>query len=625
MNVPEVFAAALADHQAGRTDAAEAGYRAVLRREPGHAHANNNLGILLRATGQAGEAVAFYRRAVAALPDDESIRSNFACTLGELGRGADAEAALRVALALRPDYADAWFNLGCMRRAAGDRDRAKAAYGWALRLNPAMGEALSNLADCHKEAGDVSLAIATYRKAIEAQPALPHPYVNLGEALKDQGRVTEAIAVLQTGLERHPDLALLHSNLLLTLHYSPWVPPEVIARAHAHWNERHARAVPARGTGFANDRNPDRPLRVGYVSPDFCAHACAHFIEPLLREHDRAAVETVCYASGQRQDGITGRMRALAGGWRPIAGLEDAAAAALVESDGIDILVDLGGHTADSRPLLLARKPAPVQVTWLGYPDGTGMPAVDYRLTDAVADPVGVTDGWHAETLVRLPRGFLPFQPPADVGPPAEPPVLANGFITFGSFNTLAKVTTEVVRVWSAILTRLPSSRLVLKSRAFEDPPTREEYRRQFGTHGVTPDRLDLLAQVDSVDDHLRLYDRLDVALDPFPYNGTTTSCEALWMGVPLVTLAGRHHVARVGASLLTQVGLPELIATDEAGYIDRALALAAAPDRLASLRHGMRDRLERSPLGDHRGFARSVEEAYRAMWRRWCDGGART
>ncbi|HEY0835843.1 MAG TPA: tetratricopeptide repeat protein [Azospirillum sp.] len=616
----DAFAAAVADHRAGRPDAAEAGYRAILRRDPGHPHANNNLAILLRGAARWEEAVACYRRAVEVLPDDAAIRSNLACTLSDQGRMAEAAAAARVALALCPDYPDAWFNAGNIAGTMAGPGRAKTAYRRALHLKPAMGEALSNLADAHRADDELDQAVECYRAAIGARPDLPQPYVNLGEALKDQGRITEALTVLQTGLERHPDLALLHSNLLLALHYSPWVPPEVIARAHAHWNERHARHPGRAGASFANDRNPDRRLRVGYVSPDFRDHACAHFIEPLLRGHDRAAVELVCYPTARRRDAVTDRLKALADVWRPLAGLGDDAAAALVAGDGIDILVDLAGHTADSRPLLFARRPAPVQVTWLGYPNTTGMPAVDYRLTDAVADPEGVTDAWHAETLVRLPRGFLAFQPRAGIAPPVEPPARANGFVTFGSFNNAAKVTPEVVRVWSAILNRRPGSLLVLKSRGFADPSTRDRYVRQFAGNGVAAERVDLVAHMDAVGDHLRAYDRIDIALDPFPYNGTTTTCEALWMGVPVITRTGRHHVSRVGASLLTQCGLHDLIAADDAGYIDRAVALAGDPPRLALLRRGMRERLERSPLTDHRGFARSVEDAYRVMWRSWVE-----
>lgn len=613
------FAAALAAHREGRLDVAAAGYRAVLRDQPGHPHANNNLAVLLRAVGGEDAAVACYREAIRMAPEDGAIRSNLACALSDLGRAADAAAALRVALALSPDHADAWFNAGALRN-ADDVAGAEADYRRALRLKPGMGEALSNLGDLVQRRGESSRAIELYRAAMAARPDLAAPVVNLGEALKSQGRIAEAIAVLQDGVARHPDLALLHSNLLFALHYTPWVPPEVIARAHAHWAERHARPLMPEGKRFANDRSPGRRLRVGYVSPDFRAHACAHFIEALLRGHDRAAVEVIGYPTGRRRDAVTERLRALTDGWRPLAGLDDATAAALVERDRIDILVDLAGHTAEGRPLLFARRPAPVQVTWLGYPDTTGVPVIDARLTDAIADPPGLTDGWHAERLIRLPKGFLAFQPSSGIDAAADPPALANGFVTFGSFNNAAKVTTEVLRVWSAILKQVPSARLVLKSAAFADPPTRARWIERFSSDGIAPERIDLLPPLRSVEHHLRAYDRIDIALDPFPYTGTTTSCEALWMGVPVVTLTGRHHVSRVGASLLSWCGVPDLIAADDAGYVRIAAALATDLPRLGALRRGLRGMLERSPLLDHRGFARTVEDAYRGLWHCWIE-----
>jgi Predicted O-linked N-acetylglucosamine transferase, SPINDLY family len=620
MGAEHGFAAALADHRAGRIGAAEAGYRAVLRDDPGHAHANNNLAILLRAMGRVADAVVCYHQAARTSPEDAAIRSNLSCALSDLNRVADATAAVRVALSLCPDYADAWFNAGNLLNAAHDSVCAATAYRRAIRLNPDMGGAHSNLGDALRRMGESSRAVDCYRTAIEVQPDLPQPIVNLGEALKEQGRVGEAIMILQKGMERHPDLALLHSNLLLALHYTPWVPPEIIARAHAFWNERHALPLAPQGKRFANDRSPDRQLRVGYVSPDFRAHACAHFIEPLLRGHDKAAVEVICYATSRRHDDVTDRMKALADGWRPLAGLDDAAAAALIERDRIDILVDLAGHTAEGRPLVFARKPAPVQIAWLGYPDTTGMPVIDGRLTDGVADPPGLADGWHAERLIRLPKGFLAFQPRPGVDAPVELPALSNGFVTFGSFNNIAKVTPEVVRVWSAILTREPCARLVLKSRAFADHPTQARYARQFVDNGIAPGRIDLLPQMPVAEHHLGAYGRIDIALDPFPYNGTTTTCEALWMGVPVITMAGRHHVSRVGASLLTQCGLPDLIATDEAGYVEAVVALARDLPRLGALRRGLRGMVEHSPLLDHRGFARTVEDAYRGMWRSWLE-----
>ncbi|HYC03491.1 MAG TPA: tetratricopeptide repeat protein [Azospirillaceae bacterium] len=621
MTREERLQAALAAHNAGRLDAAEAGYRAILQDDPSHAHANNNLAVLLRAGRRFEEAVACYRRALASLPD-APIYNNLACLYLDLGRAADAATSARTALALRPDYAEAWFNLGNVLRQAGDAAGAETAYRRALRLNAFMGEALCGLGDLRWQAHDTTEAARCYRRAIAAQPSLPQPFVNLGEMLKEQGLATEAIGVLQQGLEHHPDLALLHSNLLLALHYTTAVPPEIIARAHRHWGDRHASRVPAERR-FANDRMPDRRLRVGYVSPDFRTHACAHFIEPLFQAHDREVLDIVCYATARWEDDTTARLRSLAGTWRSIADLDDAAAATLIRDDRIDILVDLAGHTANSRPLLFARKPAPVQVAWLGYPDTTGMAAMDYRLTDAVADPLGPADAWSTEALVRLPRCFLAYKPLVEATPRLKPPALIEDGVTFGSFNNTAKITPELVEAWASILARLPGSRLLLKSRAFADPATRGRYASLFAGHGIAEQRLVLLPQTASLEEHLQTYDQIDIALDTFPYNGTTTSCDALWMGVPVVTWAGPNHVSRVGASLLTQCGLGELVAADREGYIRAAVDLAQDLPRLSMLRRTMRKRLAGAPLLDHTGFARDVEAAFRGMWRAWLSRSA--
>lgn len=617
-NVAAVFAKALAEHQAGRTDAAAAGYRAVLAQDPGHPHALNNMAILLRRSQRLDEALALYRKALARAPDDPAMRSNMGCVLVDLKQDTAASAALKTALTLRPDYPDAWFNLGNCLRSLGDKPGAVAACRRAIAVNPLMAEPYARLADFHRDEGALGQAVDHYVAAIKRRPGMLEALNNLGEALKDQARLAEAAGIFQEGVRQHPDNALMHGNLLFLLHYSGEFPPDAMYRAHAAWNDRHARPLLPAAPRFTRDRNPDRRLRVGYVSPDFATHSCAYFSEPLLSAHDPAAVEIFCYPTSDRRDRMTERFQSLAAGWRPLTGLDDATAADAIRQDNIDILVDLAGHTGGNRLLVFARKPAPIQATWLGYPDTTGMTAMDYRFTDAIADPPGTADAYASETLVRLDGGFLAFHPIVDLPIAATPPSVAAGHITFGSFNNLSKTPADVVRVWAEILKQAPGSRLILKSKALGDPPTNQRYARMFADAGVSPDRVDLLARIDPVENHLRAYDRIDIGLDPFPYNGTTTTCEALWMGVPIITWLGTHHVARVGASLLTHCGLDALIARDEADYIARALALAGDPARLADLRQGMRARLQASPLTDHVGFARKIEAAYRRFWRDW-------
>ncbi len=617
------FSAALGAHQAGRLEEAESGYRQVLLRAPRHPHALNNLAILMRSTRRYDAALELYRQAQAASPDDAHIYSNFGCLLVDLGRAAEAVDALKRAVTLRPDHGDAYFNLGNCRRDARDKAGAQIGYERAIRLRPGMAEPHAAKGDLHKERGELATAVDCFVTALKARPDMLEPYNNLGETLKEQGRLAEAIGIFQEGVGKHPNNALIHGNLLFALHYTPQVAPDLIHKAHVVWNERHARPLLPAQPRFANDRAAGRRLRVGYVSPDFCTHSCAYFSEALIREHDPVAVEVFCYPTSTREDATTLRFRRMASHWRPLAGVADDAAAALIRQDAIDILVDLAGHTAENRLLVFARKPAPVQVTWLGYPDTTGMTAMDYRLTDAVADPEGVADRRAVERLVRLPGGFLAFQPLIAADARDTPPVLAAGHVTFGSFNNISKLSPEVIRVWSEILGRVDGARLVLKGKAFADPPTRARYAALLAANGIAAERVDLLSRIEPVGNHLRAYDGIDIGLDPFPYNGTTTTCEALWMGVPVITLAGEHHVARVGASLLTQCGLAGFIAGDEADYVAKAVALAGDLSRLTELRRTMRARLERSPLTDYAGFARNVEVAYRRMWQDWLARGA--
>ena len=313
---------------------------------------------------------------------------------------------------------------------------------------------------------------------------------------------------------------------------------------------------------------------------------------------------------------MTGRLRGLSDQWRDIAGKTDDRVAALIREDRIDILVDLAGHTAGNRLLVFARKPAPVQVTWLGYPNTTGLEAMDYRLTEAVSDPPGQTERWHSEELIRLPGTFSCYGPPAESPPVGPLPALEAGHVTFGCFNNLAKLTPPAIELWSQILREVPGARLLLKSRGLADLETAAGVREEFGRRGIEPARLEFNGQELSVTNHLALYNRVDLALDTFPYNGTTTTCEALWMGVPVVTLAGATHVARVGASLLTHLSVEELIADSPVGYVARCVDLAGDLPRLAEIRAGLRERMRASPLCDAPGFTRGFEDALRGMWR---------
>jgi protein O-GlcNAc transferase len=355
-------------------------------------------------------------------------------------------------------------------------------------------------------------------------------------------------------------------------------------------------------------------LRIGYVSGDFREHSVAYFVEPLLRGHDRTAVEVFCYADHRLDDAVTERLRGYADQWRPIAGMADDTVGELIRRDAIDVLVDLGGHSAENRLGVFARRAAPVQATWLGYPNTTGLAEIDYRLTDAVADPLGAADAWHAEKLVRVPGCFLCYGMPdvlPDVGAlPAE----ANGFVTFGSFNNLAKVSERTMRLWGRVLDAVPGSRLLLKYRSLADAGTRSVVAEMMTRCGINPGRVEMAGHAASREDHLRMYGRVDVALDTTPYCGTTTTCEALAMGVPVVTLAGDAHVSRVGASLMHAMGLWEMVAKSGEEYVGIAVTLAGDLERMKATRIGLRERMRASALCDQGGFSKVMETALREM-----------
>ncbi len=414
---------------------------------------------------------------------------------------------------------------------------------------------------------------------------------------------------------------LAHQNLLLVLNYSEDHTAQQVYEEHLRFARLHEEPLRSTIEPHGNDRAPGRRLRVGYVSPDFRAHSVAFFIEPVLEHHDRDRFEVFCYYNNTLADAVTERLRRHADGWRIIAGKSDAEVARQIRADRIDILVDLAGHTAMSRALVLARKPAPVQVTWLGYPNTTGLSAVDYRITDEFADPPGTSEHLHAERLVRLPGSFSCYRPPDDAPDVAGLPAGMTGCITFGSFNAPAKISARSIGLFAEVLRAVPGSRLMLKNNALHEAATRETMIQAFLRVGVAPDRLMLLGRDPSHGHHLAHYNDVDIALDTVPYNGATTTCDALWMGVPVVTLAGTTHVGRVGVSLMSNLGLTDLIAHTPLEYSAIAARLAEDLQALAALRAGLRPRMSTSVLTDARRFTGHLEQAYRKMWEKYVEG----
>jgi len=578
--IDQAFALALEHHRAGRLADAEVAYRAILAREPQHADSLNLLGVIAMQAGDLASAVALVQRAVALRPDAAVCRNNLGQVLERHGRDDEAAGCYETAIELDPSYAEAHNNLGVLR---ARRDRLTDA-------------------DAH------------YLKAIELDPDYAEPHTNRGNLLKDCGELDAAIGCYRRAIELRPDLSQLHSNLLLTLHYHPDYSPADLLREHLKWAERHVTPLAAARRAHDNGREPDRRLRVGYVSPDFREHPVARFVLPLFREHDRRQVEVFAYSDATRPDGVTNLVRNHVDRWRDVAQLGDQQLADAVRADGIDILVDLTAHTGHNRLLVFARKPAPVQLTYLAYCSTTGVDAIDYRVTDRFLDPPG-EPSHYTETSIHLPHCYWCYSAPplgrstADrrAGPP-----------TFGCLNNYAKISDVTLALWARLLRRVPEAQLLLYARTVAH---RERVHRALREAGVEDSRAIFVGR-QSLALYLETYRDIDVALDPYPYGGGTTSCDALWMGVPIVSFAGRTAVSRAGSTLLSNVGLERLVARSEEEYVERAAELIRDQGRLAKLRRELRPSLESSPVMNAPQFARDFEAALRSAWRAWCERG---
>jgi protein O-GlcNAc transferase len=652
------FNLGVALRQLDKIDEAIAAYRQVLCIKPDYPEAHYNLGNALMVGGEVDGAIAAYVQALRIKPDHARAAANLGAAHSHLGvalmdRGEldEAAAAFTRALALKSDVAEAHYNLGNVLKLQGKLDAAAIAYARALGIDPGLAEAHSNLGNTLADQGRFDDAIAAHARAIALKPASAEMHYNLGNALKDQGRFTAAAAAYAQALRLNPDHAEANanlgivlmsqgrldeavvayrraillkpgdadkfSNLLFCLNYDDNQTPAQLLTAHREWDERYGAHARRPGV-YTNDRAPERRLKVGYVSPDFRTHSVAYFLAPLFENRNRQSIEIFCYADVIQPDSVTAHLRGLADHWVSAVGMTDDALAARIQADGIDILIDLAGHTAGNRLGVFARKPAPVQVTWLGYSNTTGLSAIDYRIVDDVTDPAGA-EAFASETLLRLAGGFLCYGG-VTAAQPIAPPSLKSGAITFGSFNNPAKVSAPTFDVWAKLLARLPDARLLLKGKPFADEATCTSFLARLGERGVAAERVQLIAWLPGSSAHLALYGKVDIALDPFRYNGTTTTCEALWMGVPVVTLRGNRHASRVGASLLTQAGLTDWIAGSVDDYVEIALALAADPEQLRVLRGSLRQRVMASPMCDGPDFARRMENACRAMWRVWCE-----
>ena len=656
-------------HRAGRVVEAERLYREVLAADPHNHEAAYLSGVLASRANQLEAAVGMFGRAAAAAPDNATYHVHLGEAQRRLRQFGPATFSLGRALALKPDLAAAYGSLGLVFQETGDADGAIFCFErvvalepgfphvrqWieaAQKARPAGGSpaqamvAIASVLACHGRRRD---GIAMARRALEIDPKLAYGHRNLANMLCDEELVDEALASYGRALEISPDDPGVWSGLaraqwrcyrledsiesfrraldlrpersddrsryLLQLQYSPRFDARAILEEARQWDLHHARPLASSIAAHANDRSPERRLRVGYVSPSFKFHVHAFFLFPLLSSHDHERFEIFCYSDVDQPDEITASLRRHADHWRITSGVDDAAMAAGIRDDRIDVLIDLTMHTADDRLLVFARKPAPVQIAWLGYPGTTGLSAIDYRITDPHLDPPGSDLTVYSEESLRLPDTFWCYSPLVTDVASSALPARTNRHVRFGCLNSFHKISDAVVAVWARVLDAVEGSRLVLRI-----PPggPRREILAAFEGHGVASER------IEPVDTQRRLpylasYRNIDVCLDTFPYNGHTTSLDSLWMGVPVVTLVGTRVVGRAGLSQAMNLGLPELVARSEDEYVAIALGLAQDLDRLAELRATLRSRMEKSPLMDGPRFARAMEGAYRSAWRTWC------
>lgn len=597
----------------GQFAQAASSYRQSLAIAPNNAEVLCNLGSTLVHLEKLAEAIASFQRALEIKPQYPQALCNLGTALKDLGRLDEAQLCYRQALGMSPDLPEAHGNLGVTLYGLGLLQESIACYRRALQLRPEYAEAYCNLGNSLKDLGHLDEALACFGQALRINPAYAGAYNNLGVTLSDLGHLDEAEASYRKAVQAKPDNADAYSNLLFTLNYHPDKSDTEIYASYRQFEAQFGMPQRAKWRAHGNPGPVGRRLKVGYVSPDFRQHSCQYFLEPLLAGHDKRVVEVYAYAELTREDTATARFKTYVDHWIPTKGVSDDALAERIRADGIDILVDLAGHTRGNRLLVFARKPAPVSLSWLGFGYTTGLSAVDHFLTDQHTVPPAA-EALFSEAPWRLDRPALVYRPALGMGEVGPLPALERRYVTFGTLSRSLRINHRTVRAWSEILRQLPQARLVVDSGDFRSVPMQQRLVQQFVQHGIEAQRL-------SVDHHSPPWDTLrgiDITLDCFPHNSGTTLFESLYMGVPFVTLAGRPGVGRLGNAILQGAGLPQWVADSEAAYVALAVQRATDLGALGALRADLRTRMANSALMDEAAFARSVEAAYRSMWQRY-------
>ena len=612
--ITEILTVALSYLKHGKLQEAEQCYEEMLRFQPDNANALHFLGIIYYRRKQYDLAISYIKKALFLQPNYFDAYNNLGIVLQEIGQFDEAITYYQQAIQVNPDSYLPYYNLGNLFREKKQIEKAINYYRKALQANPNLLEAYTQLGRIFDDIGQLELGVHCYKYALQLNPNLVDETTNVGILLAKQSKLDEAEVYFKRALQINPGFLPAYHNLLFNMCHNSKHDTPTIFHEHKKFAEQYEKL--SCYSSYANDCDPDRKIRIGYISPDFIKHPVSYFLEPVLMSHNKEHFEVYCYSNSAVEDKVTKRFREYSDHWRNIAEMSDGKAVELIRHDRIDILIDLAGHTAKNRLIIFAMKPAPVQICWIGYLATTGLSTMDYKISDNYADPIGMTEQFYSEKLIRLPKCFLCYLPDRNSPEIGPLPALSAGHITFGSFNKFSKLSEEIIPLWSMILKQVPDSFLMLKSIA--DEATIRYIRDRFAKNGVKEDRIKV-SSWDPSPKHLESYNLVDIGLDTFPFNGLTTTCEAMWMGVPVINLVGTAYHSRSGISLLSNVGLKELIAKTPAEYIEIAVDLAKDLKRLQSLREGLRDMMKLSPLCDAKGFTANLELYYRQIWNKWC------
>lgn len=601
-----------------RQDEALIAFDTAISLRPDFFEAHLNRGVLLSQRRDFAGALSALAQAVSLNPASAIARTNMASTLAECGKLGDARHHLDIVLAQHPDHADAYNTYGVVLLMENRLTEAIAMLEEAISIKPNSPKALNSLGNALRLGGQISQAVLAYEKSLKLDPHYAIAVNNLGSGYKSMGRIPEAIETYARALALKPDYAAAHSNYVYCHNFEPGITLSKLRELHLAWDKIHATPFRSHWGSYSNTKDVARPLVIGFVSGDFRRHPVGYFTIKVFESLAAAGTRIIVYANQVMADDMTARFKQASHTWRDIYGVSDDDVASQIRQDKVDILFDLSGHNDANRLLVLARKPAPVQIEWAGYMATTGVAAMDYLIADRHHVPTSA-ERHYSERILRMNDAFICFEPPQDALQVGSLPLAANGYPTFGCFNIVDKINDNVIDAWARLLSRLPESKLVLKTRELSCPVVRDRYRDSLARRGIAPTRLEFVGG-SSRKEHLAWYNRIDVALDPFPFSGSTTTLEALWMGVPVVTLPGETFASRHSLSFVSTIGLSHLAVSSVDEYIDKACALTADRNGLVALRATLRSMLEKSPLCDARRFSENLLAQCHFAWKGWCD-----